>query len=48
MNDSFNKIETDLANHYNKLVKRFGSNVKVLNNHLQNQEKKIRNFIKVY
>ena len=28
MNDSFNKIETDLANHYNKLVKRFGSNVR--------------------
>lgn len=28
MNDSFNKIEADLASHYNKLVKRFGNSVK--------------------
>ena len=28
MKDKFKKVETDLASHYNELVKKFGKNVK--------------------
>ena len=46
MSDKFNKTINDLANHYDKLVKKFGNNVKSSQQStLATRKKRLENFI---